>query len=75
MQHVIFDEFRQAHGELERGGTGLGLAITRKFIILMGGKIDVDSQVGRGTRFIVSLPLRDEVQVQADRVAIAKEIA
>ncbi|MDZ4764526.1 MAG: ATP-binding protein, partial [Chloroflexota bacterium] len=75
LQHVIFDEFRQAHGELERGGTGLGLAITRKFIILMGGKIDVDSQVGRGTRFIVSLPLRDEVQVQADRVAIAKEIA
>lgn len=75
LQHVIFDEFRQVHDDMGRGGTGLGLAITRKFTILMGGKIEVHSRMGEGTRFTICLPLRDETHVEADRAAIEKELA
>ncbi len=38
------------------GGTGLGLAITRQLIELMGGRIQADSEAGRGSRFYFELP-------------------
>jgi DNA-binding response OmpR family regulator/nitrogen-specific signal transduction histidine kinase len=54
----IFEEFYQVEGGLSRatGGTGLGLAIARRFANLMGGDIRVESEVGRGSEFIVTLP-------------------
>jgi signal transduction histidine kinase len=39
-------------------GTGLGLAIVRRSVELHHGRIEVSSQPGRGTRFVVTLPLR-----------------
>ena len=39
-------------------GTGLGMTITKSLVDLMGGEIVVDSVVGRGTRFTITLPLR-----------------
>lgn len=55
----LFTEFEQGSSRtsIERGGTGLGLAISRRFVETMGGKIHVDSQLGRGTCFCVELPL------------------
>jgi signal transduction histidine kinase len=55
----IFERFVQVDDPATRGfgGTGLGLAITRAFAELMGGKIRVDSAVGRGATFTVVLPL------------------
>ncbi|MEM7346438.1 MAG: ATP-binding protein, partial [Chloroflexota bacterium] len=48
----LFESFGQtASGRQAQEGTGLGLPISRKFVQLMGGDIDVDSQVGQGTRF------------------------
>ena len=41
-----------------RPGTGLGLALTRRLVELQGGHIEVESQLGQGSRFIVRLPLR-----------------
>jgi GAF domain-containing protein len=58
-QEAVFEEFRQvgtASTKVE--GTGLGLAISRKFIELHGGRIWVESQVGSGSTFAFTLPLR-----------------
>jgi signal transduction histidine kinase/CheY-like chemotaxis protein len=58
-QARIFGEFEQADGGAGRkfGGTGLGLAISRRIVDLMGGRIEVTSDVGAGATFRVSLPL------------------
>ena len=55
----IFNTFYQVDGTNTRkfGGTGLGLAITRRLTELMGGSIEVESTLGRGTLFTVTLPL------------------
>lgn len=54
----LFDRFEQADKSTTRkyGGTGLGMAITKQIIDLMGGAINVSSQVGSGTEFKISLP-------------------
>jgi signal transduction histidine kinase/DNA-binding protein len=56
----LFTEFKQTDAKIasEYGGTGLGLSITRKFIDMHGGRIWVESEVGKGSAFIFEIPLR-----------------
>jgi signal transduction histidine kinase/integral membrane sensor domain MASE1 len=56
-QERIFRDFEQVyHGGLHPGGTGLGLALAKRFIEAHGGAIDVESAVGEGSLFRVTLP-------------------
>jgi signal transduction histidine kinase/CheY-like chemotaxis protein len=57
---TVFDKFSQADASTTRkfGGTGLGLTITKELINIMGGSIRLDSEEGKGSKFIFSLPLK-----------------
>jgi len=58
-QEAVFEEFRQVGtAEKKVEGAGLGLALSRKFIELHGGRIGVKSQVGEGSTFTFTLPVR-----------------
>jgi CheY-like chemotaxis protein len=55
----VFTEFQQVDSGVNRKqqGTGLGLALTRSFAILHGGNVRVESELGKGSRFIIDLPV------------------
>lgn len=55
----IFDEFSREHTATENkvSGTGLGLSIVKSFVELMNGRIHVESEPGKGTKFTVEIPL------------------
>lgn len=70
----IFDRFYQVDGTSKRkyGGMGLGLAIARSIVDAHKGRIDVESEVGLGTTFVITLPALQEVQLDAEEATIRK---
>lgn len=56
-QQKLFEVFHRGHNVGNIPGTGLGLCIVKKYVDLHGGEITLDSQVGEGTIFTVTLPL------------------
>jgi len=57
-KNSVFERFNQVDSSRTRryGGAGLGLTITKAYVELMGGKITVESEVGKGTQFICKIP-------------------
>ncbi|KQQ28019.1 histidine kinase [Frondihabitans sp. Leaf304] len=69
----VFDRFWRADPSRRRtiGGTGLGLSISREDAILHGGQLEVASELGVGTRFVLTLPRRRGVTITSSPIALA----
>ena len=70
----LFKAFSQAESSTTRkyGGTGLGLTITKRFCQMMGGDVTVQSEIGKGSTFIIDLPanVKDEKQLAISKTSI-----
>jgi signal transduction histidine kinase len=66
-QAKIFEEFQQVDDTSTRtkGGTGLGLAISKRIVEMHGGRILVDSELGKGSTFTIRLPVHAASRGQA----------
>ncbi|SHG67228.1 sensor histidine kinase [Flavobacterium defluvii] len=76
-QKLVFEEFAQANENIEKkyGGTGLGLSICQKIISFMGGRINLESTLGKGSTFEIKIPLvfdHSEITVEEIKRNIAR---
>jgi signal transduction histidine kinase len=68
-QKIIFEPFKQLDSSLSRNysGTGLGLMIVKKFIEMHGGEIRVESELTKGSKFTIILPIKKKKELKKER--------
>jgi len=68
IKDTIFERFRQANDDINKkyGGTGLGLAISKAFVELLGGQIDVETTLGKGSVFHFTLPYHAAIPLDSE---------
>ena len=61
-QKALFSNFTQANSKIAAvyGGTGLGLSLSQNLLRLMGGQIEIESELGKGSRFTIRLPAKEQ---------------
>jgi CheY-like chemotaxis protein len=66
-QEAVFESFTQADGSTTRkyGGTGLGLTVTKPLVELLGGRLTLTSEEGRGSVFSLTIPVGVDLETQA----------
>lgn len=73
-QLQIFSPYKQSEAGKQQTGTGLGLAICSQLVTMMGGTIDLHSQLGRGTRVVVHIPVAHRHCAAAPADAVAEDV-
>jgi signal transduction histidine kinase len=61
----VYDWFETNTTGSRHRGAGLGLSLVRSFVVLHGGRVDIDSRLGRGTTVVCTFPLAQAVRVTA----------
>ncbi|MEZ0128999.1 response regulator, partial [Flavobacterium sp. LBUM151] len=76
-QNIIFEAFQQAEGSTSRkyGGTGLGLSISRGLSDLLGGSIELESEMNTGSKFTLFLPLKYVHVAEIENIDVKEETA
>ncbi|HLC16626.1 MAG TPA: response regulator [Thermodesulfovibrionia bacterium] len=72
---LIFEAFQQVNGSISReyGGTGLGLSITKRFVELLGGRVELKSEPGQGSAFTILLPETYKGKYAVSEIMIEKK--
>lgn len=74
-QEHMFEPFAQEHSGARTtfGGTGLGLAIVKKLVDKMNGTIEVESEIGKGSTFIITLPFKIDKEAKSSENTASKD--